>query len=224
MTLRQSWSDMSKKKQSGHKKQDGFSTILMVLGAGVLGLALAFLLFGNRLLDPRPAPRERGPVLQQVPELDPQVVSVAGNGLPLQPGQPAYDFAARDLEGNVVRLSDFRGQPVMVNFWATWCPPCRVELPDFEQAYQEYQDEGLVILALNQDEPASLVETYFHVDNDFSFTPLLDERSTISRGYGVNSYPTTIFVDAAGVVTAVHRGLLVPEQLEAYLAQTLPSS
>lgn len=205
-------------------KEKGFSTLLLLLGFGAIGLALAFLLFGSNLFAAAPAPRERGPALLQIPVLDSQSVAVEGNGRPLQVGQAAYDFAARDLEGNLVRLSDFRGQPVMVNFWATWCPPCRRELPDFETAYQAYQDEGLVILALNQDEPASLVATYFHVDNDFSFTPLLDEGSTISWGYGVNSFPTTVFVGRDGVVTAVHRGLLLPEQLEVYLTQTLPGS
>lgn len=204
-------------------KRSGFSLLLLTAGFGVLGLALAFLLFGSSLLETPPS-RASGPVLPQVPDLVNQPVMVAGNGLPLQAGQAAYDFAARDLDGNVVRLSDLRGKTVMVNFWATWCPPCRVELPDFEAAYQKYAEDGLVILALNQDEPASMVASYFYDLHNFSFTPLLDVGSTISRGYGVNSYPTTIFIDEAGVVTAVHRGLLLPEQLETYLAQTLPGS
>ncbi|MCB8991675.1 MAG: TlpA family protein disulfide reductase [Ardenticatenaceae bacterium] len=190
----------------------------MVLGFAVVAIALVFLLFGNNLFD-----SNSSAALQQVPALDgsPQV---EGDGLIPQVGQAAYNFTAQDLEGNTISLSDYRGKPVMINFWATWCPPCRQELPDFEQAYQAYAEDELVILALNQDEPANLVESYFYDENGFSFTPLLDVGSTISRGYGVNSFPTTIFVDADGVVTAVHRGLLVPQQLETYLAQTLPSS
>lgn len=215
---------MAQKKHVVHKKQakqKGASSLLLLAGFGILGLALAFLLFGSSLFAPPPA-RSSGPVLPQVPNLENQPVSVAGDGRPIQVGQVAYDFAAQDLDGNMVRLSDLRGKTVMVNFWATWCPPCRVELPDFEAAYQKYADDGLVILALNQDEPASMVASFFYDLHGFTFTPLLDVGSTISRGYGVNSYPTTIFIDQAGVVTAVHRGLLLPEQLETYLAQTLP--
>ncbi|MCA9933593.1 MAG: TlpA family protein disulfide reductase [Anaerolineales bacterium] len=212
---------MSKRKRKvskSHAKNNSSSTLFMVLGFAVVAIALVFLLFGNNLFD-----SNSSAALQQVPALDgsPQV---EGDGLIPQVGQAAYNFTAQDLEGNTISLSDYRGKPVMINFWATWCPPCRQELPDFEQAYQAYAEDELVILALNQDEPANLVESYFYDENGFSFTPLLDVGSTISRGYGVNSFPTTIFVDADGVVTAVHRGLLVPQQLETYLAQTLPSS
>ena len=214
---------MSKRKRKvnkNHTKNTQSTTLFMILGFAILGVALVFLLFGNNLFDTTSG---SSAALEQVPALD-SSPQVAGNGLPLQVGQSAYDFTAQDLDGNTVSLSDFRGRPVMVNFWATWCPPCRQELPDFEQAYQAHAKDGLVILALNQDETASQVETYFYNENEFSFMPLLDVRSTISQGYGVNSFPTTVFVDANGMVTAVHRGLLVPQQLESYLAQTIPSS
>ncbi|MCA9971803.1 MAG: TlpA family protein disulfide reductase [Anaerolineales bacterium] len=200
--------------------------IMLIAGFALLGMAAALLL-ANANSPTAAEPAAGDAVLQQVPALSDVAdssVAVSGNGRLPQVGAAPADFTALDLAGNVVHLSDFRGQTVMINFWATWCPPCRRELPDFQAAYQAYQDDGLVILALNQDEPADLVQSYFYDENGFSFTPVMDVDSEISSAYGVHSFPTTVFVNEAGVVTAVHQGLLLPEQLDAYLAQTLPAA
>jgi peroxiredoxin len=164
--------------------------------------------------------------LQQVPAFEPAEVNINAlptGGGPLEIGSLAYDFALNDVAGNPVQLSDFTGQPVIINFWATWCGPCRVEMPELEAAYQKYQADGLVILALDQQEPAEDVALFFD-ELGLSFTAVLDNEGTISELYGVaNVLPTTFFINRAGEVTAIHRGPMTESQIDGYLAETLPA-
>ena len=208
---------------SDKPESDG-NPLLMLLGFVALGLALALFLFGGSLFD-QLLDREQGAALQQVPQFGAPAQSALaplaeGQG-PLQIGDMAYDFFAPDLSGNVATLADFRGQPVVINFWATWCPPCRVEMPDLQAAYDEHQDAGLVILAVNFQESPEMVSRFFYDQMGLTFTPLLDENGRIARQYGVSSFPTTYFIGRDGAVTAVHFGLMTRSQIDDYLAQTL---
>ncbi|NLF65577.1 MAG: TlpA family protein disulfide reductase, partial [Chloroflexi bacterium] len=117
--------------------------------------------------------------------------------------------------------ADFRGQPVIVNFWATWCAPCEIEMPELELAYQERKEDGLVILAVNRDEDRGVVERYFYEELGLSFTPLLDEEAQVNSLYRVVGLPTTFFIDAEGTIRAVHRGVLTPSLIDEYLQQTV---
>ena len=205
--------------------------LLALLGFTLLGLAAAMLIFGGSLLGgpaqesapPASGLSDTAAILEQARELaSPQP---AGEIFALQAGvvaagDRAPDFIVPDLNGQSVRLSDFRGQPVIINFWATWCPPCRVEMPDLEQAYQQYAGDGLVILALDQNEPAQTVADFFD-EMGLSFTPLLDINGAIAGMYGVFNFPTSVFVNSSGEVIAVHRGLMSFAQIETYLGQTL---
>ncbi len=148
--------------------------------------------------------------------------SISSSGGVLAVGDEAYDFNLSDLEGKPVRLADFRGQPVIINFWATWCAPCRIEMPALQEAFDTFQDDELVILALNQDETAEVASEFFYDEMGLTFTPLLDEGSAISTEYGsFGVLPSTYFVDVTGVVTAIHRGPLTMNQIENYLAGML---
>lgn len=215
---------MSKRMRSSQRRSGGAESqrpLILFVGFTILIVALALFLVGSGVLDGVGATSN----FAQVPDLSngSNQVQVDGPGVLPKVGEVIVDFAAPDPTGQTIRVSDFRGQPVVINFWATWCPPCRMELPDFEAAYQAHQDDGLVILAVNQDESADLVSAFFR-DYGLSFTPVLDMGSQISGAYGVRSFPTTVFVNAEGVVTAVHQGLLVAEQFEAYLSETLSGS
>lgn len=150
-----------------------------------------------------------------------QQVAEIPDGLPgIQVGESAPPFTLPDLSGNNVSLADFAGRPVIVNFWATWCAPCRIEMPEFETAFQTYGDDGLVILALNQDESAEIVSQYFYDEMQLSFTPLLDTRFGVAAEYGaVGIYPSTYFVAPDGTVTAVHRGPVTLDVIELHLAR-----
>lgn len=134
-------------------------------------------------------------------------------------GQPAPDFELKNLAGETIRLSDFKGRPVLVNFWATWCAPCRAEAPELQRAAVEYKDK-LVIIGVNMttnDTPAQVpafVEEY-----GLTFPIVLDETGEVSQTYQVIGLPTSIFIDQAGLIKDVRLGPINQAYIEAKLAE-----
>jgi peroxiredoxin len=136
-----------------------------------------------------------------------------------QPGEAAPLFLLSDLQGQEVGLAQHRGQPVILNFWATWCAPCIFEMPELQSAYEAHREDGLVILGLNRDEEQAVVSDFLADDLtiNIDFPILLDEQAIVADSYGVLNMPTTYFIDAEGIVSAVHRGPLTQAQIDAYL-------
>jgi len=122
-----------------------------------------------------------------------------------QENHPAPDFTLLDLAGVPVRLSDLRGQVVLVNVWATWCPPCRAEMPMLQVAYEQYRAQGFTVLAVNLREDAPTVARYME-QNRLTFPALLDRDGAVSDSYQARVLPSSFFIDKAGVVRAVYRG------------------
>jgi len=113
-------------------------------------------------------------------------------------GQPlAADFTLKDIEDNAHRLSDYRGKVVIVNFWATWCPPCRFELPSMERLWHEVQKEEVVMLAINIGEDADTIFT-FTTDYPVTFPLLMDRDSEVVKQYPVLGVPTSFVIDPKG--------------------------
>lgn len=131
-------------------------------------------------------------------------------------GQPAPDFTLRGPKGETVRLADFIGNPLLINFWATWCPPCRFEMPLFEETYQRLKDDGFTVLAVDVQEGPELVNPYVE-QMGLTFPIALDRGGAVANAYRVAALPTTVFVDANGIVTDIHRGALVESRLQRYL-------
>lgn len=139
-------------------------------------------------------------------------------------GEPAPDFALNTLNGDTVRLSDLRGQAVVINFWATWCGPCKVEIPLFEHVYQRNKDKGLVVLGVNVQEQAPGV-AQFVSEFGMSFPVVLDESGQVSTLYRVRGLPTSIFISPDGKLEVAHRGSIVQrETLLEMVRRVLPGA
>jgi peroxiredoxin len=134
----------------------------------------------------------------------------------LSVGSPAPGFTLQDLQGNDVQLSDFLGNDILLNFWATWCGPCRVEMPMFERNYEEYRDQGFIILGINFDEPEQTVNE-FQEEFGLTFPILLDPGGEVQHLYRIPGYPSSIFVNREGNVRRIHIGIMTESQLETYL-------
>ena len=121
-------------------------------------------------------------------------------------GSLAPDFELKDLKtGATVKLSSLRGRPVWINFWATWCPPCREEMPDMERIYGEYKGKNLAILGVDVQEDAQKVNE-FTGSLELTWTFMLDEKGEITNRYFVGGLPSHYFVDREGVIQAIHVG------------------
>jgi peroxiredoxin len=108
----------------------------------------------------------------------------------------AGDFAARDLRGEPVRFGELRGKVVLLNFWATWCPPCRKEMPAMEQLHQGYKDRGLVVIALSQDQASSREVQSFVEALKLSFPVWHDRDGLVGRQYSIPGVPTSYLIGA----------------------------
>lgn len=135
----------------------------------------------------------------------------------LAEGDVAPDFSLTNLEGQVVSLSDYSGQPIMLNFWGTFCEPCVIEMPLFEEYYKQYED--LVVLGVNLDEPPLTVRRFV---NDLKLTfPILLDKTIVSKQYDVRRYPTTFFINRDGVIEHKVVMLLDEQRLAPLVAQLL---
>jgi peroxiredoxin len=131
--------------------------------------------------------------------------SEAGYGLNI--GQQAPDFEVQNLEGKPVKLSDYRGKTVVLNFWATWCPPCRAEMPHMERFHEQYHDD-VVVLGMNAtttEASPNVVEAWVK-EWGLQFPIVLDSQGKVIEAYRINSYPTTYVMDAEGKVIYRYQG------------------
>ncbi|MFH2038529.1 MAG: TlpA disulfide reductase family protein, partial [Chloroflexota bacterium] len=119
-------------------------------------------------------------------------------------GFSAPDFSVDLLTGGQITLSGLRGQPVVLNVWATWCPPCRQEMPALEKVYNDFKEEGLVLIGLNltsQDSEKTVAS--FVQEFGLSFPIALDRDGTVQKKYKISGYPTTFFIDREGIIRSV---------------------
>ncbi|MFQ5341691.1 MAG: redoxin domain-containing protein [Anaerolineae bacterium] len=152
--------------------------------------------------------------LQQ--EANIEIVMEEAKGRTVKLNQPAPGFTLRTPDDDTISLSDFAGQPVLINFWATWCPPCRYEMPFLQAAYDKYKDQSFVVLAVDIQETAEVVKPFLQ-ELGLTFPVAMDRSGAVSSAYRIQAIPTSIFVDRQGVVVDIHRGALTPEVLQGYL-------
>lgn len=141
----------------------------------------------------------------------------------LAQGVPAPDFTLTTLDGQAnVGLSQFKGQPMLINFWASWCIPCRTETPALERANQKYHSEGLVILGINSAEQDTLKDANAFAE-EFKVTyPLLwDATDQVLKNYAVLGLPTSVFINTTGLVQRIYIGGMSDEQIMEYAAEII---
>jgi len=170
----------------------------------VLGIALGAVVFFG-------LPTQTGDPPAGV-ELQPVAVNQPG----LLEGSQAPAFQLMRAGGGSIRLEDYRGQVVLLNFWATWCLPCRSEMPLIQATYEQLGGQGFVALGVDFDEPAEDVIA-FGEELGIDFPLLLDPGGEVQRLYRVVGYPTTVILDREGRITAYHIGILAKSQLDQYL-------
>ena len=140
--------------------------------------------------------------------------SVASSSLT---GQPAPDFALKSSSGENLRLSEYRGDVVMINFWATWCGPCRQEMPLLDELYTRYQRVGFNLLGVNIDDDSNRAMDMIR-ELGVNFPVLFDSRKEVSKMYDVAAMPVTVLIDREGNIRFVHQGYK-PGYEEKYLDQ-----
>lgn len=140
-------------------------------------------------------------------------------------GRAGPDFLLETPEGGTLRLSDLQGRPVVLNFWATWCPPCRVEIPELVAAYDRYRHQGLVIVGVNLQEPGDQVQA-FAEEFGMAFPVVIDRGGGVADvwrlGGPVGGIPTSYFIDESGVIQDFFYGPMTARSLQERLAKILP--
>ncbi len=148
-------------------------------------------------------------------------VTATARGAAPRVGRPAPDFELTLLDGTKVRLSDYRGRPVWINFWASWCPPCRAENPDIQEVYEAHKDQhGLVLLAPAIGERQSDVASYME-RADLHYPVGLDTDTQIAADYRVLGIPTHVFIDADGIVREIRVGAMSKKTMEKKIQELL---
>ena len=138
---------------------------------------------------------------------------------------PAIDFTLKDQYGNTHTLSDYKGKTVFLNFWATWCSPCRAEMPDIQKLYEEFQQEDVVILGvaapnLGKEQSEEGIRTFLE-ENGYTYPVLMDTEAEAFQAYGINSFPTTFMIDKDGNVFGYIPGQLSEEIMRDIISLTI---
>jgi cytochrome c biogenesis protein CcmG/thiol:disulfide interchange protein DsbE len=200
--------------------QPTFGFFLFLVSGLLIGLGLSWAVYSapsNSIsAQPTPsAPTKLVEVPTSQPENTPKMAILAGNVAP--------DFTLRNIIGEEISLSDFAGKPILINLWATWCIPCKNELPIIGKIAQDYSSSGLVVLGVNvtfQDNLSDIKETIQNFN--LSYPILLDESRHVSELYEMRGIPTSYFIDPQGVIRRIQIGEILPEYLESYLSEILP--
>ena len=136
-------------------------------------------------------------------------------------GEPAPDITVTDILGNQVSLSDLEGRTVWLNFWGSWCPPCRAEMPEIQAAYEQVAPEGVIMLAISLNEPA-IDAVQYAVRNNVTFPIFTDQyQSATGAAYPIYNFPTHIFIDPSGTVNRVVLSEMSTEEAVGYAREAM---
>ena len=177
------------------KKKFPISILVLALIAALFGFGTGVIIISSR-------PTSDNPV----------IVLPTSNVHGLAEGSPAPDFTLKTFAGQDVSLKELRGKRVLINFWASWCPPCLRETPDLKAAYNQLREENVTFIGIGtQDETDKLKQ--FSDENSLSYTIVEDPKGTVGDSYGVLGLPTTILLDSQGIVRKVFTGPITKDQV-----------
>ncbi|WP_019414667.1 thiol-disulfide oxidoreductase ResA [Paenisporosarcina sp. TG20] len=151
------------------------------------------------------------------------LLDIKSSGTAVATGDQAPDFQLTTLEGETVKLSDYRGQGVFLNFWATYCPPCKKEMPFMQSQYEVFKEKGVTILAIDVGEPKPVVESFVS-EYGLTFPILLDPHHEAVDSYGVVAIPVSFLIDGNGKVVERITSSLTESQIAEYMEQILPET
>jgi cytochrome c biogenesis protein CcmG/thiol:disulfide interchange protein DsbE len=129
-------------------------------------------------------------------------------------GHPAPEFVLKDIAGKTVKLSDYKGKAVVLNFWATWCPPCKTEIPWFEDLANKYRAQGLEVIGVAMDDSSEKDIASFAREMKMNYPVLLGKEETSDAYGGVDMLPTTFYIDRSGMITDHVLGLVSRKEIE----------
>ncbi|MCL4504937.1 MAG: TlpA family protein disulfide reductase [Chloroflexi bacterium] len=181
---------------SEQKRRLPTSIIVIAIVAAVFGLGTAAIIVKS------------SPTTQD----NPVIVLPTANIRRLGVDTPAPDFTLKTFNGTPVSLKDLRGKRVLINFWASWCPPCLQETPDLVAAYKELGDSGVVFVGIGTQDDSDKLKK-FAADNKVTYTILEDPKGSVSDAYSVLGLPTTVLVDSQGIVRKVFSGPVTKDQV-----------
>lgn len=129
------------------------------------------------------------------------------------------DFTLKTLEGDEITLSGLKGKVVVLNFWATWCPPCKAEIPDFIEVYSQYKDKGVEFLGVSSEQPSIVSD--FAKNSGINYPILIDQSGKVFSSWGINSIPTTFIIDSESNIVYGQVGMMAKEKLIIAIEQVL---
>lgn len=181
------------------------STPCIIISVGVLiGMGLGALFVSGLVLATNSFSQPKAGMIEEVDSDDaPQI------------NAPAPDFELKSLTGEKKHLADYQGKVVVLNFWATWCGPCKDEMPFFQEIYERYGSE-IAVLAVNNQETVDKVSPFVE-ELGLTYEILMDNDGSVATQYQVIGFPTTYFIDPNGIIKFLHVGVLTEEQLDGYL-------
>jgi len=181
------------------------STPCIIISVGVLiGMGVGALFVSGLVLATNSFSQPKAGMIEEVDSDDaPQV------------NAPAPDFELENLTGEKKHLSDYQGKVVVLNFWATWCGPCKYEMPFFQEIHESYSSE-IAVLAVNNQETVDKVSPFVE-ELGLTYEILMDNDGGVATQYQVIGFPTTYFIDPNGIIKYLHVGVLTEEQLDGYL-------
>jgi cytochrome c biogenesis protein CcmG, thiol:disulfide interchange protein DsbE len=185
---------------SRKKAQAKQNLIMLVVGTGLVLIAVA--------------------VFLAIPKAQAEIQQTGSSAIPLAVNFPAPEVQLTDLKNQPVALADYQGQVILYNAWATWCPPCKEEMPTLEVYYQDHKDSGFVVVAIEDGEPVSEVAAFAESYN-LSFPVWPDLKYVATTAFKTNSLPTSFVIDRSGTVRLTWTGAITRAALEKYVTPLL---